>query len=448
MMVSVPAGEGPDAVARIARPLYGEDELDELIDLFGNARFVLLGAASHGTHEFYDLRAALTRKMIAQRGFAAVTIEGDWPEALRVDRYVRLIGDDETAGEALAGFRRFPPWMWHNRDVESFVDWLRTYNGRGLPETRAGFYGLDLYALHASIATVLSYLDDFDPEAAVVARDRYASFDHAAGEPERYAGTSPRGIAPELQDELVAQLVETQRRRAARSGRAPAGDAWCTAMQHAHVVRDAGAYYRALFGDRTEAWNLRDTHMADTLDMLADQLGQDGKPARLIVWAHNAHVGDASATSLGQEGQTSLGALIRKRHADEVALVGFTTHTGVVECAPDWDEPGERADVRPSLRGSWEDLFHDVGIARFTVNSTALKRVIGDGVERLHRTIGAVYRSDTERRSHYYHSRLADQYDVIVHIDETHAVEPLEPPAQPPLRQREDGSPESYPSGI
>jgi erythromycin esterase-like protein len=447
-MVAVPVGEVPEAVARIARPIYGEDELDQLIDLLGNARFVLLGEASHGTHEFYDLRASLTRKLISERGFAAVTIEGDWPDALRVDRYVRFVGvgDDETANEALAGFRRFPQWMWRNRDVESFVEWLRAYNGSRLSETRAGFYGLDLYSLHASIAAVLSYLDEIDPAAAERARQHYGCFDHVEGDLLRYGIQAQFGIVQDCEDEVVAQLVEVQRRRAAGSGRSPSGDAWFNAMVNAHLVRDAEAYYRAMFGRHNDAWNRRDTHMADALDLLADQLGQEDRRAKLIVWAHDSHVGDARASALGHDGQTSLGTLMRERHPDEVALVGFTTHTGTVACAHDWDEAGMREHVQPSLPGSWEELFHDAGIARFMVTSAALKRSIGERSERLHRAIGVVYRPETERRSHYYHSRLADQYDIVVHIDETHAVQPLEPPAPPPEAETEP--PETYPSGI
>ena len=444
-MVSVPVGEVPEAVARIARPLHGEADLDRLVDLVGKRRFVLIGEATHGSHEFYDLRASLTRKLIVERGFDAVAIEGDWPDALRVDRYVRCAGDDESAYDALGGFQRFPTWMWRNGDVASFVEWLRQHNTRRPPTERAGFYGIDLYSLHASMAAVLSYLDDVDPDAASEARTRYACFDHAA-DPQQYGMAAHFGKR-DCEDEVVAQLVEMQRRRAARSGRSPAGEAWFHAMQNAHVVRDAEAYYRTMFGGRNASWNLRDTHMADTIDMLAGHLGRENAPAKIIVWAHNSHVGDARATEMGESGQLTLGQLMRIRHPEQVSLIGFTTDHGTVECAYDWDEPGKRERVRSSLPGSWEELFHGAGIARFAVTSDALKDAIGESAERLHRAIGVVYRPDTERRSHYYHARLADQYDIIVHVDETHAVHPLDTPQRATEPFAEE-VPETYPTGV
>ncbi|HEU0033430.1 MAG TPA: erythromycin esterase family protein [Kofleriaceae bacterium] len=450
-MVSAPAGEGPDAIARIARPIQGEDELEQLLDLVGHARIVLLGEATHGTHEFYDLRASLTRKLIDDRGFAAVAVEGDWPDALRVDRYIRGIGDDDSAEEALAAFERFPMWMWRNDEVATFVEWLRRHNLRRSSDAHAGFYGLDLYSLHASIRAVLSFLKDVDPEAAARARAHYACFDHAGGDPQQYGMQAHFGLKHDCEeqvDDVVEQLVEAQRRHAARSGRSPSGDAWFHAMQNARVVREAEAYYRTMFAGRSESWNLRDTHMADTLDMLATQLGKDGEPAKLVVWAHNSHVGDARATEMGEDGQITLGQLVRERHPDEVALIGFTTHEGTVECAQDWDEPGYKERVRPSLPGSWEELFHASGLERFFITSSALRRAVGEASERLHRAIGVVYRPDTERRSHYYHARLADQFDVIVHVDQTTAVKPLLREDEAAATMTMEDVPETFPSGI
>ncbi|MBA3395049.1 MAG: erythromycin esterase family protein [Deltaproteobacteria bacterium] len=441
-------GEDSAALARVARQIHGDDELDQLLDLIGEARVVLLGEATHGSHEFYELRAALTRKLIGQRGFAAVAIEGDWPDALRVDRYIRSLGDDDTADEALGAFQRFPTWMWRNTDVAALVEWLRHHNGSRGADGRVGFYGLDLYSLHASIRAVLSYLGDNDADAAGRARSRYACFDHADQDPQQYGMKAHLEMSSSCEREVIEQLVEMQRRHAARSGRAPSGDSWFHAMQNAHVVKDAEAYYRTMFGGRNASWNLRDTHMADTLDMLAEHLGTKGDPAKLVVWAHNSHVGDARATELGDSGQLSLGQLMRQRHPDEVALVGFTTHTGTVECAYDWDEPGAVEDVRPSLPGSWEELFHEIGIPRFMITSSALRRVVGDEVTRLHRAIGVVYRPKTERRSHYYDARLADQYDLIVHVDETSAVEPLEPDDKPVTAREAHELPETYPTGM
>jgi len=442
-----PAGEEREAITRIARPIHGEDDLDHLLDLVGPARIVMIGEASHGSHEFYELRAALTRKLIAERGFAGVAIEGDWPDALRVDRYVRQTSEDESSMAALAGFRRFPTWMWRNEAVSIFVDWMRGHNVSRLPGERAGFYGIDLYSLHASIAAVLSFLADVDPEAAERARARYGCLDHARVDPQHYGLRAHLGLQPDCELEVIDQLVEMQRRRAARSGISPNGDAWFHAMQNAHVVRDAEAYYRTMFAGRTASWNLRDTHMADTVDLLAEHLGSRGVPASLVVWAHNSHVGDARATEMGADGQITLGQLMRQRHPDEVALIAMTTHRGTVECAHDWDEPGKRELVRPSLPGSWEELFHATGIPRFMVTSAALSRVVGAGVARLHRAIGVVYRPETERRSHYYEARIAEQYDVVIHIDETQAVHAIDP-VLAAQESRDTEPPETYPTGM
>ncbi len=446
-MVSIPVGEGSRAIERIARPIHGEDELDQVLDLVGPARIVLIGEASHGTREFYDLRASLTRKLIGERGFAGVAIEGDWPDALKVDRYVRGTSEDASAAEALSGFRRFPTWMWRNEAVATFVEWLRGHNARRLTEERAGFYGVDLYSLHASVAAVLSFLEEVDPPAAERARARYACLDHAHLDPQQYGLQAHLGLKDDCETEVLDQLVEMQRRRAARSGLAPSGEAWFHALQNAHVVRDAEAYYRTMFAGRSASWNLRDTHMADTVDLLASHLGSPSQPAKLVIWAHNSHVGDARATEMGDDGQITLGQLMRQRHPDEVALLGMTTHRGVVECAHDWDEPGKRENVRPSLPGSWEELFHATGIPRFMVTSAALRRAVGESARRLHRAIGVVYRPESERRSHYYEAELADQYDVIIHIDETHAVRPLDRPMPPPA-PTEPEPPETYPTGM
>jgi erythromycin esterase-like protein len=428
-----PVGETPEAIARIARVVHGEQELDQLLDLVGTARLVLIGGASHGSHELYDLRASLTRKLISQRRFAGVAVEGDWLDTLRVDRYARRQGDDESAYDALTAFERFPTWMWRNTEVAAFLEWLRMWNSHRNAEHRAGFYGLDLYSLHASVRAVLSFLDEADPAIAKAARERYGCFDHISGA-EHHEGQASFGVPGSCEREVVAQLVEVQRRHAARSGRMPNGGGWFHAMQNTHVLKDAEAYYRAMFGGRSVAWNLRDTHLADTLDMLADHLGERGRPASLVVWAHNSHAGDARATAMGGRGEVSLGQLMRQRHPGEVALIGMTTHTGMVRCAHDWDEPAVSEHVPPSLPGSWEELFHDAGGARFYVTAAALRRTVGERADRLHRTIGVMYRPEDEPRSHHYHTRLAEQFDVVLHVDTTHAVTPLE--TEPPIMER------------
>jgi len=441
-----PIGEVPEAIHTIARPLHGEHDIDRLVGLVARKRIVMIGEATHGTHEFYDVRAALSRRLIQHHGFAAVTIEGDWPDALRADRFVReQTTDDADAPAALEAFERFPRWMWRNEDVADFIKWLHGHNSQRDEHQRCGFYGLDLYSLHASMRAVIEYLDDNDQEAAKRARERYACFDHVQGDPQQYGLQAHLGIGPKCETEVVAQLVDLQLRKLARSGRSPAGDAWFHAVQQAHVVRNAEQYYRMLFAGRSASWNLRDTHMADTLDLLVDHLG-DGEPAKLIVWAHNSHVGDARATEMADDGQLTLGQIARQRHPGEVALVGFTTHEGTVTAANDWEEPAARMRVRPSLPGSWEELLHESELPRFYMTSGDMQRVIGEGAERLQRAIGVVYRPMTERRSHYLHARLADEFDVVIHIDSTRGVEPLDrvEEAHTPVNEL----PETFPTGI
>jgi erythromycin esterase-like protein len=347
-MVSGLDGEAREAVGRIARPIHGEPDLDRLLDQIAAARIVLIGEASHGAHELNDLRGRLTRKLIAERGFAAVAIAGGWPEAIRVDRYVRGQGHDESAAAALAGFERFPTWLWCNADVAAFADWLATWNAQRPAEQRAGFYGLDLYSMYVAIRSLLSFLEEADPAAAHAARALYTGLDQVAGAGEDRSGLE---VAASYEDEVVAQLVEMQRRHAARSGRTPAGDGWFHAMQSAQVLQDAEAYYRTLLRGRV-TWNVRDGRMADAVDMLADQLGQPGRPARLVVWAHNRHVGDARATAMGEAGEISLGQVMRQRHPGETALIGMISYGGTVTCARAWDEPAEIATVPPASTGA------------------------------------------------------------------------------------------------
>ena len=447
-MTFEPIGEVPEAIHEIARPIQGETELDEIVEMIANKRLVLLGEATHGTHEFYDLRAAITRRLISKYGYAGVLIEGDWPDSLRVDRFVRghATADDRSLF-AFGGFERFPRWMWRNEDVSAFVEWLQSYNAALPADRRCGFYGLDLYSLHSSMHAVLQYLDDNDPEAARRARQHYACFDHAQGDPQHYGVQAEIGLGPRCKKEVLAVLVEMQRRKVARSGRTPSGDAWFHAMQQANVVRNAEQYYRVMLAGRTAAWNLRDTHMADTIDLLAQHLCVDGVPAKLVVWAHNSHAGDARATEMGDGGQLSVGQIVRQRHPNETALVGFTTCHGNVIAAHDWDEPPGRTAVRAALQGSWEHLFHDAGLARFYMTAGSMRRVIGPRVERIERAIGVVYRPETERQSHYFHARLADQFDFVIHVDATRGVEPLDA-ADAPHTVEEPDLPETYPTGV
>lgn len=418
------------ALREAAYPLVGApDDFAPVLSLVGGARFVLLGEASHGTHEFYRIRGEITKQLIRNHGFTAVAVEADWPDAYRVNRYVRGQGPDTEAAEALAGFRRFPQWMWRNADVLDFVGWLRAHN-EGLPEsTRVGFYGLDLYALHASIEAVLSYLRIVDPEAALRAQARYSCFDHFGGDPQAYGYAATMGLAPSCETAVVEQLTDMLRAApdyARRDGRLEP-DALFFAEQNARLVRNAERYYRAMFGSRTASWNLRDRHMVEMLEALVTFLAGRGRTPKVVVWAHNSHLGDARATELGAGGELNVGQLVRERYGRESRLVGFLTSRGTVTAASDWDGPAERKRVRPALPESYEALLHDAGPHNLFLNLTEAGPVREDLDEpRLERAIGVIYRPETERLSHYFHAQLPRQFDGVLYYDSTRAVEPLE----------------------
>jgi len=431
-----------------AHPLVGEaDDYDPLLELIGEARFVLLGEASHGTHEFYRERAQITKRLIREKGFTAVAVEADWPDAYRVNRYVRGRGEDSEAVDALAGFRRFPAWMWRNADVLDFVGWLRTHNDEaGSDRTKVGFYGLDLYSLHASIEAVLAYLDKVDPGAAGRARTRYACFDTYGEDSQAYGFASALGLGPSCESEVVTQLVDLRRSAAEyamRDGRI-AEDDYFHAEQNARLVRDAERYYRTMYRGEVSSWNLRDRHMADTLDVVVEYLGKQGSLPKVVVWAHNSHVGDARATQMGARGEWNVGQLIREKHGRDTISVGFTTYHGTVTAASNWDSSAERKWVRPALSGSYEALFHEVRQERFLLCLRGDDRVANLRGPRLERAIGVIYRPETERASHYFPANLTAQFDAVIHLDRTRAVEPLERTVE----WDESEVPETFPSGI
>ena len=438
-----------EAVRRAARRLTGGPrDYDPLMERIGDAQFVLLGEASHGTHKFYRERAEITKRLIEEKGFVAVAAEADWPDAWRVDRYVRGLSDDLDAAEALSDFRRFPTWMSRNTVIVEFVEWLRDRNDR-LPQgaQKVGFYGLDLYSLRASMKAVLQYLRRIDPEAERRARERYSCFDHFGEDFQRYGLLAGLNVAPSCEAEVVGQLVELRQHvleKARRGGRL-AEDDLLYLEQNARLVKSAEAYYRSMFLSEVSSWNLRDRHMAETLDALAGYLGREDGRAKIAVWAHNSHVGDARATEMGERGELNIGQLAREKYGDAAVLVGFSTHHGTVTAASDWGGPAERKRVRPALPKSYEALFHDADPTRFLL-------IIGEDKDatralstaRLERAIGVIYRPETERASHYFNSALPRQFDAMLHFDETRAVEPLEYTAE-----WEAGEvPETFPSGL
>ena len=425
---------------------------ETLEELIGDARIVMIGESSHGTHEFYEARAAITKWLIEEKGFCAVAAEADWPDAYRVNRYVHGRGDDDSADEALSGFERFPAWMWRNTVVRDFVDWLRARNRRHQSngQRQAGFYGLDLYSLHRSMHEVITYLDKVDPKAAARARTRYACFDHtSADDGQAYGFSAAFGAGPSCESQAIEQLVDFQRNALAYARRDGllAEDEAFYAQQNAQTVHNAEVYYRAMFSGRVTSWNLRDKHMAQTLEALLKHLDRhhDVPSARIVVWAHNSHVGDARATEVWADGQLTLGQLVRKRYGDESRLIGFSTYAGTVTAASEWGGIAERKTVRPALNGSIEELLHETGRSAFLVSALISPEAADPlSVVRLGRAIGVIYQPETERQSHYFHVRPADQFDAMIHIDKTQALKPLEPTSLWIAGE----TPETYPSGL
>ena len=412
--------QGAAIVRSAARHISNPNDYDSLVDIAASAQCVLIGEASHGTHEFYATRADLTRSLVAEKGFRAIALEADWPDTFRVHRFVTGREQAKNAEEALRDFRRFPAWMWRNTVMVEFVAWLREWNARN--QNAAGIYGMDLYSMHRSIESVLEYL-----------------------EPQLYGqATVIRGKEP-CEDEVIEQLVEIRRKYRefiSRNGHI-AEEEFFSAEQNARLVMNAERYYRAMFHGRDESWNLRDSHMFETLNELFAHL--DSGSAKIVVWAHNSHLGDARATEMSARGELNVGQLVRERFGRRAYAIGFSTYSGTVTAASDWGGPAERKRVRAGLRGSYEELFHATGIPAFWLSlgeqneSTTLLMN-----ERLQRAIGVIYRPETERFSHYFESRLPEQFDAIIHFDQTRALEPLERTSE----WERDELPETYPSGV
>jgi erythromycin esterase-like protein len=429
----------------LAHTLIGtERDHAPLLDLIGDAQFVLLGEASHGTHDFYHERAEITKRLIIEKGFNAVAVEADWPDAFRVNRYVQGKSDDQNADSALSGFERFPTWMWRNTVVLEFVEWLRNANSSRNEARKTGFYGLDLYSLFTSMEVVVKYLDQVDPEAAQRARYRYSCFEHFGEDSQAYGYAASFNLSQSCEAEAVKQLADMQR-RAMEYAAGAASDNLFDAAQNARLVRNAEEYYRSMFRGRQSSWNLRDTHMVETVDSIVDYLQSRGREPKIVVWAHNSHLGDARATEMGARGELNVGQLIRQKYGASAVLVGFTTYTGSVTAATDWDDPGEVKTVRPALSDSYELGFHELGIPRFFLDLTDnVPDVALLARPHLERAIGVIYRPETERLSHYFHADLRRQFNAVYHFDETRALEPLEKPEA----WEHTEVPETFPSGI
>lgn len=405
----------------------GPGDYDDLLDMVGNRTFILLGEATHGTQEFYQARAQITRRLIEERGFDAVVVEGDWPDTEKINRYV-LGGEDLSLDSAFDEFHRFPVWMWRNREVVEFVKWMHKHNERQASSGKVGFYGMDLYSLYRSADAVITYLQQVDPEQAAVARKLYACLDHVR-DPQDYGHAAAARLRPACRDAAARLLVDLARNATRyRSGQEPSAidDEQFLAERNAYVVLNAEHYYRAMFSAPVNTWNLRDAHMVNTILALHRHLRSVGREGRIVIWAHNSHIGDARATGMGQRGEWNVGQLLRQHVGNGRALlVGFTTYTGHVTAARDWDLPAERRWVRPAHPDSYERMFYASRMDRFflSVNPDVAAMIDGPMLER---AIGVIYHPENELASHYFPATLGLQFDAVFHMDETTAVEPLD----------------------
>ena len=411
-------------------------DLNPLMQRIGSARIVLLGEATHGTSEFYRMRERITRDLIVKKGFRFVAIEADWPDAARVDHYVRHFQYPPSEWTA---FARFPTWMWRNTEVRDFVSWLRKHNGTAEAGERVAFHGLDLYSLYDSIRSVLNYLDEVDPESARVARERYGCLTPWQRDPATYGHAALTGSYPTCESDVARTLADLLAKRRAYAEHD--GERFLDAEQNARLVANAERYYRIMYYGSRASWNLRDTHMFETLKNLLAFHGADSKA---VVWAHNSHVGNAAATEMAARGEYNIGQLCREEFGEKAYLIGFGTNSGTVAAASEWDGPMEVKKVRPAHPNSYEQLCHATGLARFMVGLRGRGDLCGPkglGRERLERAIGVIYRPETELASHYFQAHLPRQFDEYVWFDDTHAVTPLD-------TAEIKGLPDTYPFGV
>jgi erythromycin esterase-like protein len=421
---ATPAMSLVHAIGSFVEPLEAArpDELDPVLDLIGDAPLVMLGEGTHGTHEFYDTRQRITQRLIEEKGFRAIGIEGDWPDAAQVDQFVK--GGPGTARSSLGEFKSFPTWMWGNEDVVRFVRWLRDFNDR-LPEgdRRCGFYGLDLYSMFSSMESVIAYLERRDPAAAEEARQRFACFEPVSANMQAYAFLVHAGAIESCEKEVLAVLEDLRKRREelARQSR---DYAFFSAEQNVLLTKAAENFYLAMLRGDPDSWNVRDCYMFETLQRLRSYLGADTK---IVVWAHNTHVGDYRATDQRAEGYLNIGQLAREHFGDQVFLLGFGTHHGTVTAATAWGGPPELKHVPPAIAGAYEDIFHQIGVPRFLL---PLKNFRGQAAasffnHRQERAIGVVYTPEYELHGNYFRADLVNQFDGYIFIDRTNAVKPI-----------------------
>ena len=426
-----------EGIRQVAAPLRDDADLDPLLERVGDARVVLLGEASHGTHEYYTWRDRISRRLIEEKGFHFIAVEGDWPDCYLVNRWVKGVDGGRSAREMLHAFERWPTWMWANDEVAHLAEWLRERNAARPDEQKVGFYGLDVYSLWDSMDVVTRYLEQVDPEAAARARRSYGCFDPYEEDVQDYAMATAL-VPTSCEQEVLRTLVELRSKGPdyATEDR----EAFFNAEQNALVARNAERYYRAMIRGGASSWNVRDTHMVETLERL---LQHHGPEARAIVWEHNTHVGDARATDMARVGMVNVGSLARDRWGGDVVIAGFSSYRGSVIAGTEWGAPMRRMPVPEAREGSWEQLFHAAGAEDKLLMMDTLDGVPGALDGRGHRAIGVVYHPEREANGNYVPSVLPYRYDAMLYIDRSHALKPLKMPAH-----LDHEPPETYPSGM
>lgn len=418
---------------KIKKHFFALKEKDEdylsILNIVGDAKLVLIGESTHGTEEFYQIRADITKHLIKEKGFNAIAIEGDWPDTHNINKFVRNDNDVQTSDEALSGFKRFPTWMWRNNVVKQFIEWLKEYNLKFCTEDQVGFYGLDLYSLNSSIEIILRILEKIDPKALIAAKQRYSCFNPFKEDLSGYGYATSFGMVPSCQEEVILQLLEINENSFKYlEENLLSQDEVLYLIQNARLVKNAERYYRSMFQSKSLSWNLRDMHMAETLDNLYVHLNKaTGQEAKIIVWAHNSHIGDARNTEHAEENQWNLGQLVKEKHGNKAILIGSLTYSGTVTAASAWDGIAERKKVRHALNNSYENFFHQLMPKNFVTifrNNNEIKNLLPSHF--LERAIGVIYKPETERFSHYFYANIYNQFDALIYLDKTNALIPLE----------------------
>lgn len=410
-------------------PIYPDSKsYYPLLDQIGDAHYVLLGEATHGTKEFYESRALITNLLIKEKGFNVIAIEADLPETYNVNAFLRDTNSKEPALSTLNSFQRFPVWMWKNIEMLSFIDNLKSINNKKLPEQRIGFYGLDLYSMYTSVEQVISYLQKVDPQAAEKAQKRYSCFFKYGKNDDAY-GQAMSYVSESCQKEVIEQLTDLQLKKMdyVENSSFLSNEDLFFAEQNAKLIKNAEQYYRQMFDKRVQTWNLRDLHMADTVESITQHITKVAGYAKIVIWTHNSHAGNALGTEFAKDGELNLGQLILFRHWGDAFLIGYTTYTGTVLAASDWGEDPKIIKVTPALDDSYESLFHETDLKAFIFDLTNINSKLDFFKQNhLERAIGVVYTPESEKVSHYFNARLADQFHAVIHFDNSSSIHAID----------------------